>query len=38
MNKIFNNIFTKKNITAVTQSSFKPTHIVSDTIFMNVVD
>jgi len=38
MDKFFNDILAKKNITAVTQSSSKPTHIVSDTISMNVVD
>ena len=38
MNKFINNVLTKENVTTVAQSNSKLTHIVSDTILMNIVD
>ena len=38
MNKFVDDALAKENVIAVVQSNSKPSHIVSDTIPMNVVD
>jgi len=38
VNKFVDNALAKKNVIAVVQSNSKPSHIVSDTIPINVVD